>query len=479
MVQWLDLQSLSDDVTYAVYLVASICVGVVFSDCRLSIGQRRWMSTVGGVATTVSLGGYGCLHQMAVCCGNLIILRSVAIRYQAAVSMWFTMSYLLLFRLSAVYISSISPLVNIMQMLVSLRLVGVMFEIRDNCRYSETVNGSADTNQPDTDSATTADTHLVTKLSASDLIHYCYCHVGILTGPYYTFATYYDFVRGTFRPYTSVWSLVWRRARVLPLYITAFLLAESLWPLRDVDDWMSRSWLYRVLMIYPIFGQYRARMYCAFILSELLCMTHGLGLYPEETQPSPGRGPKHRRKLHQLEENSSALSNCRYNFNTVYNIDELAVETDTTMIEVLKKWNMTVQYWLYFTVYANVPGSKTQRALCTMLMSAFWHGIRPGYYLSLLMCPLYMIVERSWQRSVADHITSSKCLTVYHLCTWAARVSMFSYLCVGFRLLDASTTLLYWRSIGFIGHLLPMLMYAVSRLIGRITCQTVHANKTD
>ena len=33
-----------------------------------------------------------------------------------------------------------------------------------------------------------------------------------------------------------------------------------------------------------------------------------------------------------------------------------------------------------------------------MLVSAFWHGIHSGYYLSLLTCPLYMVVEDLWER---------------------------------------------------------------------------------
>ena len=55
------------------------------------------------------------------------------------------------------------------------------------------------------------------------------------------------------------------------------------------------------------------------------------------------------------------LSTSEFDFETVHNIREGQVELDVTMTSVLKQWNTTVQYWLYYTVYRSTPGTKVFR----------------------------------------------------------------------------------------------------------------------
>ena len=44
-----------------------------------------------------------------------------------------------------------------------------------------------------------------------------------------------------------------------------------------------------------------------------------------------------------------------YNFEAVRNIDPYGVEFAGTVREVLRTWNMTVQYWMANTVYKRLP----------------------------------------------------------------------------------------------------------------------------
>lgn len=57
---------------------------------------------------------------------------------------------------------------------------------------------------------------------------------------------------------------------------------------------------------------------------------------------------------------------------------------------------------------------------------------------------------------------------LYDCVSWFLRVSMFSYLSMGFRLLDASSTLAYWSSVYHVGHLLPVVMYLVGMMALRV-----------
>jgi len=296
-----------------------------------------------------------------------------------------------------------------------------------------------------------------------DVFHYAFFYCGVVTGPYYTFATYRHCINGTFWPYTNCLGPTLRRARLIPLYAALYLILGHLWPLEYVqtDAMSERSLWYRLWYMYPIFSHFRMRMYIGFVLSELACMMHGLGAYPTATQPRPGRGPStgHRDML-QLMEEPGRLAETQYDFESVNNIREARVELDVTMTTVLKQWNTTVQYWLYAVVYRHVPGSKVVRASATMGVSAFWHGIHAGYYLSLLSCPLYMMVEDVWERTVRRRLPAER-LWVYDLISWFFRVSMFSYLSMGFLLLRAGATLQYWTSVFFVGHLGMVLLYAL------------------
>ena len=41
----------------------------------------------------------------------------------------------------------------------------------------------------------------------------------------------------------------------------------------------------------PVFFNFRMRLYSGFVLSECTCISAGLGVYPEASEPKPGMGP--------------------------------------------------------------------------------------------------------------------------------------------------------------------------------------------
>ncbi|XP_037073895.1 lysophospholipid acyltransferase 7-like [Pollicipes pollicipes] len=384
-------------------------------------------------------------------------MQLVSHRYVHLVSFGFCFGYLAFVRLLDAFVHPVSPLLNLVQMLTSLRLVGLAFEVHNSWRLAR------EAKRPDlSDEARAEMTFTAVAPSAADQLYYTFFYVGIMTGPYYTFVTYRHCVAGTFWPFADCWRPALRRARLLPLYAALFLLLGHLWAIEYVssDAMAARPVWYRVWYMYPVFAHFRMRMYIGFVLSELACMAHGLGAFPAASEARPGRGPTRHAALLRLMEDPAALAAARYDFETVHNIREDRVELDVTMTSVLKQWNTTVQYWLYTVVYRSVPGSKVVRASLTMLVSAFWHGIRSGYYLSLLVCPLYMAVEDVWDRLLRRRLSPQR-VWLYDAVTWLLRVSMFSYLSMGFLLLGAEPTLAYWRSVFWCGHAGGAALYAV------------------
>lgn len=87
-----------------------------------------------------------------------------------------------------------------------------------------------------------------------------------------------------------------------------------------------------------------------------------------------------------------------YNFETVHNIDEYAAET-ADVRGSMRAWNMTVQWWLAVNVHRRFP-VKSLRIIVTMLISAFWHGVHSGYYLSMLTVPFILVAEDAIKRKL-------------------------------------------------------------------------------
>jgi hypothetical protein len=53
------------------------------------------------------------------------------------------------------------------------------------------------------------------------------------------------------------------------------------------------------------------------------------------------------------------------------------------------------------------------------------------------------------------------CVRIYDWIGWFVRLQWFSYLGMAFRLLHVDTTLKFWKSVYFVGHLSLLLFYAI------------------
>lgn len=67
----------------------------------------------------------------------------------------------------------------------------------------------------------------------------------------------------------------------------------------QTDEFYEHPFWFRLFYMVPMFIIFRTRLYMAWILSESMCMTSGLGAYPEASQPKCGQGPTDLKKLHE------------------------------------------------------------------------------------------------------------------------------------------------------------------------------------
>lgn len=73
---------------------------------------------------------------------------------------------------------------------------------------------------------------------------------------------------------------------------------------------------------------------------------------------------------------------------------------------------MTVQWWLVVNVHRRFP-VKPLRTVVTMLISAFWHGVHSGYYLSMLTVPYILLAEDAIKKKLRPLLVSYLLLHFY------------------------------------------------------------------
>lgn len=438
---------LQDDIAYVGILFGSIFFSKFFRlippeevDGVKTYSRRRAVSTGAGLIIAWLVSGVHTLHLIVQILGNILILKCVPISRCHLFSFAWCFSYLTFFRLSARFgLPEPPPHTNAIILILTLKLVGVSFEVHD-----DSISDKDNKVEP----------------SVTDIFHYCLGHIGLITGPYYKYQTWRGLFSDPWNPAVESaanWGLcetaALRRARNVPLYVALFLASGYMFPLSVVEtkEWQeSSSLLWKLFYMMPIFFNFRMRIYAGFILSECACIMAGLGAYPERCQPRPGQGPSKPEELVKVEAGEVV------NFETVHNIDEWGSDFVPSMREALRCWNMTVQHWLVFIVYKRFP-IKRLRTIMVMLVSSVWHGVHPGYYLSLGSVPLCLIVEDYYRRKVRSKL-SEQGQRVYDIFGWFVRMRWFDYLGMGFLLLRIDSTLQYWTSVYFAGHLsLPCL----------------------
>ena len=99
-----------------------------------------------------------------------------------------------------------------------------------------------------------------------------------------------------------------------------------------------------------------------------------------------------------------------------------------------------------------------------MSVSAFWHGIHPGYYLSFLTVPPILMAEEAMTRAFRKG-TSEKQQKLFDFGCWFFKMRGFDYMCMGFLLLSYKSTVTYWKSIYFLGHIVVVIFLIIGNAI--------------
>lgn len=180
-------------------------------------------------------------------------------------------------------------------------------------------------------------------------------------------------------------------------------------------------------------------------------------------------------------EGSACMSGLGYNgvdkatasprWDRVENVNVWGYETSQSLRTSSQNWNKTTNLWLRRYVYDRAPPSVN--LYFTYLVSAFWHGFYPGYYLFFLSVAAATMVHRQVRRTIrprfmaADGKTPGPYKPLYDVLSAVATTVTLNYFIMSFVMLALDLSIGAFRGFGFYGHgaLLAALVVFKSGLI--------------
>uniref|UniRef100_UPI00358F2DDA lysophospholipid acyltransferase 7-like isoform X2 n=1 Tax=Myxine glutinosa TaxID=7769 RepID=UPI00358F2DDA len=398
-----------------------------------------------GAGLALLLCGVNSLHSVVVTAGTCLIVHATHRHCHMLTLLW-TFSYLAFFRTCHLLgLPSPPAYANAMQLILTLKLVSLANEVRDLSLLQKVEDKAV--GRPSTVLA------LRRMPTIWEMWCYCYCYVGLLTGPFYRFRTFDDWVNQPHSVSIPTWRPLLQRVRYAPVFGVLFLISARFFPANAAlsDEFYESGFAFRLFYMVPVFFAFRMRFYVCWLLAEAGCIAAALGAYPKRARAKPGAGP-----IMELESTSSeAEGPVEYDFDTIKNIDCYSADFCVRVKDGMRYWNMSVQWWLAQYIYKTAPFRPyILRSVWTMLVSAFWHGIHPGYYLSFLTIPLCLAAENAMEKAVRDRLPTHR-RAAFDWVHWFLKMRAYDYMCMGFVLLSLQDTLRYWHSIAFVMHVVP------------------------
>ncbi len=138
---------------------------------------------------------------------------------------------------------------------------------------------------------------------------------------------------------------------------------------------------------------------------------------------------------------------------------------------MMESWNKNTASWLKRSIYTrflnNQPGRLSAATYLTYFVSALWHGFRPGYYFCFLSGSLMTLTGRALRKHLRPLFLQGSKLhpfkPVYDVLGWAGTIFLINYCTMPFVAQTLPRSIVAWRSIWFLGHIIMIGVLILSR----------------
>lgn len=322
-----------DDVLYAIVLVLSLSAGLALPVLRPR--TRRAASAALGILLLLgTCGPTGALYPLGCVLSAYGVLVLAPRGTRGRLCFCCAFGGLGLLRL----LGSPSGPANAVQLVLTLRLASLGFDVDDDTLRAAHPEGNlhGDEETP----------------PLLLLLEYSFCYHGLFTGPFYRYAQWANAMssgaQASLAPERIVRLATGRALAVALLTLAVWCAAATGLPYRPMsigEDWWLEWPIHRRLAyFYASSFQQRYRFYVCWSVVE------AAGHLARFSSPA--------------------------------NVRPLQCETACSPSALIAGWNVSVHYFLRDYVYRRLPiRGRSARQFITFGVSAFWHGLRPGYYL--------------------------------------------------------------------------------------------------
>lgn len=134
------------------------------------------------------------------------------------------------------------------------------------------------------------------------------------------------------------------------------------------------------------------------------------------------------------------------------NVNFLLIESSCDFRTIISEWNVSTNRWLNQYIYQRL-GRTFNANLTTYLVSAFWHGFYPGYYITFISGALYTALTRSIYKSFTWPLSQKYRRPLLYLPNYI----LVDYFAAPFSLQTFEDSWKFCRAWGFYGHICLLL----------------------
>ncbi|XP_054425861.1 lysophospholipid acyltransferase 2 isoform X2 [Pteronotus mesoamericanus] len=275
--------------------------------------------------------------------------------------------------------------------------------------------------------------------------------MGILAGPLCSYKDYITFIEGRSyhvvqlgengkeaphraRAEPSPRAAVTQKLLVCGLSLLVHLTVSNAFPVEhNIDEHFqaTASWPTKVIYLYVSLLAARPKYYFAWTLADAINNAAGFGF----------RG---------YDKNGEAR------WDLISNLRIRQIEMSTSFKMFLDNWNIQTALWLKRVCYERAAMSPT---IQTFVLSAVWHGVYPGYYLTFLTGVLMTLAARAVRSNFRHYFIEPPLLkSLYDALTWAVTQIAVSYTVVPFVLLSVKPSFAFYSSWYYCLHVAGILV---------------------
>ncbi|KAM5317239.1 lysophospholipid acyltransferase 2 isoform 1-T1 [Glossophaga mutica] len=437
-------------------LLAAVWFRTYLHSSKTSSFIRHVVATLLGLYLALFCFGWYALHFLVQSGISYCILIGLGEEAMHKYCFVFALGYLIVCQITRVYIfdyGQYSADFSGPMMIITQKITSLAYEIHDGMFRKEEELTPSQRRMP----------------SLLEYLSYTCNFMGILAGPLCSYKDYITFIEGRSHhvaqsdkngkeqphcaeaePSPNV--AVTQKLLVCGLSLLVHLTVSSFFPVEhnvDEDFQASASWPTKVVYLYVSLLAARPKYYFAWTLADAINNAAGFGF----------RG---------YDENGEAR------WDLISNLRIQQIEMSTSFKMFLDNWNIQTALWLKRVCYERATLSPT---IQTFVLSAIWHGVYPGYYLTFLTGVLMTLAARAMRSNFRHHFTGTPQLKLlYDVATWAATQVAVSYTVVPFVLLSVKPSLAFYSSWYYCLHIAGILVLLLLPVKKTPRGKTTHEN---